>query len=110
VTYRLHLFICTHQRPEGERRRGCGDLGGAAARDHLKSRAKALGLDDVRINSAGCLGRCESGPLLVVYPDAVWYRFDSLADLDEILDRHLSRGQRVDRLWLDPAQAPVLTA
>jgi len=108
--YRLHAFLCTHHRPEGDRRRGCGDLGGEAARDHLKKRAKALGLAEVRINNAGCLGRCELGPVLVIYPDAVWYRFDSLDDLDEILDRHLGRGEVVERLRLDPAVAPVLTA
>lgn len=108
--YRLHVFVCTHQRPAEDPRRGCGDQGSAAARDHLKRRAKDLGLDEVRINNAGCLGRCALGPVLVIYPDAAWYRFDSIADIDEILDRHLGRGQRVERLLLDGPVTPVLTA
>jgi len=108
--FRLHVFVCTNQRPPDAARPGCGAHGADAARDHLKSRAKALGLKDVRVNSAGCLGRCELGPLLVVYPDGIWYRFETIADIDEILETHLSRGGRVERLRLDPATVPVLTA
>ncbi|CCG41634.1 (2Fe-2S) ferredoxin domain-containing protein [Magnetospirillum molischianum] len=108
--FRLHVFICTNRRPADSARAGCGGHGAEAARDHLKSRAKALGLKDVRVNSAGCLGRCELGPVLVVYPDGVWYRFETIADIDEILDTHLGRGGRVERLLLGPDARPVLTA
>lgn len=108
--FRLHVFVCTNRRPPGAVRLGCGAHKADEARDHLKRRAKALGLEDVRVNSAGCLGRCEVGPLLVVYPDGVWYRFDTIADIDEILETHLGRGGRVERLMLASDAQPVLTA
>jgi (2Fe-2S) ferredoxin len=52
----------------------------------------------VRINSAGCLDRCEEGPTLVVYPEGVWYTFIDEEDLDEIIDEHLVGGRPVERL------------
>jgi len=108
--FRLHVFVCTNHRGPDAPRPGCGAHQADAAREHLKRRAKELGLKDVRVNSAGCLGRCELGPLLVVYPDGVWYRFDGTADIDEILETHLGRGGRVERLLLPPDAQPVLTA
>jgi len=75
----------------------------------MKSRAKQLGLKDVRINMAGCLDRCELGPVLVIYPEAVWYHYRTEADLDEILTTHLVDGGRVARLLLDPKQKRLTT-
>ena len=66
----------------------------------MKSRAKALGLKNVRINNAGCLDRCELGPTLVIYPEGVWYSPKTREDIDEILAVHRPQGQRVERLML----------
>ena len=52
----------------------------------------------MRVNSAGCLDRCDKGPVLVVYPEGVWYTYVDRDDLDEIIDRHLLQGQVVERL------------
>lgn len=68
----------------------------------MKARAKELGLDDVRINQAGCLDRCEHGPTVVVYPEGVWYCVRSRDDVDEILLSHLIGGRPVTRLLIDP--------
>jgi (2Fe-2S) ferredoxin len=62
---------------------------------------KALGISGeggVRVNKAGCLDRCEEGPCVVVYPDNVWYTYVDIADIDEIVDRHLVNGEIVERL------------
>ena len=71
-----------------------------ALRDHLKAKVKQAGLKGVRVNNAGCLDRCALGPVLVVYPEGVWYGADSTADIDEIVDVHLGQGGRVERLLL----------
>jgi (2Fe-2S) ferredoxin len=52
----------------------------------------------VRINNAGCLDRCEQGPVMVIYPEATWYTFVDKEDIDEIIDSHLVKGKVVDRL------------
>ncbi|HVI52778.1 MAG TPA: (2Fe-2S) ferredoxin domain-containing protein [Candidatus Sulfotelmatobacter sp.] len=104
--FRLHLFICTNQRPEGHPRGSCARSGSEKLRDYLKARAKELGLGDVRVNSAGCLDRCELGPVLVIYPEGVWYGFKTHEDIDEILAAHLQGGGRVERLMLRPEDGP----
>ena len=54
----------------------------------------------VRINTAGCLDRCSEGPVLVVYPDDVWYSYVDAQDIDEIIDEHLVNGRVVERLQI----------
>ena len=57
-------------------------------------------VDGVRVNQAGCLDRCAGGPVLVVYPEAVWYTYVDNQDIDEIIESHLQNGQVVERLLL----------
>lgn len=71
-------------------------------RNYMKARAKELGLGDVRINSAGCLDRCELGPTVVIYPEGVWYHYETLEDVDEILQEHVIGGRLVTRLLMPP--------
>ena len=74
--YQYHVFFCTNQRDDGEA--CCADFDARGMRDYVKQRTKELGIHHeggVRINIAGCLGRCELGPTLVVYPDGVWYTY-----------------------------------
>lgn len=69
--------------------------------NHMKARVKKLGISGegkVRINRAGCLDRCGQGPVLVIYPQAIWYTFVDNADIDEIIDSHLLQGKVVERL------------
>jgi (2Fe-2S) ferredoxin len=102
--YQEHVFVCTNTRPAGHSRGCCQEKGAEVLRNYMKVRAKELGLTATRINSAGCLDRCELGPTMVIYPEGVWYTFRTREDIDEILDTHLIRGGRVDRLMLRPEQ------
>ena len=101
--YKHHLFFCLNQRSNGEA--CCADHDAQAAFDHCKARVKAAGLagpGGVRVNKAGCLDRCAGGPVAVVYPEGVWYTYVDRSDIDEIVERHLARGEVVDRLLLAP--------
>ena len=98
--YEAHVFCCTNRRPAGHPRGCCAERDGEALRDHMKSRARDLGLKNVRINSAGCLDRCELGPTMVIYPEGVWYSVPTKADVDEVLETHMLKGGRVERLML----------
>ena len=74
--YERHIFFCCNQRDGGKT--CCNDKGASAMRDYAKQRVKQLGLDGagkMRVNQAGCLDRCEEGPCVVVYPEAVWYTY-----------------------------------
>ena len=97
-----HVFCCTNQRPEGHARGSCAASSGVKLRNYMKVRAKELGLKSVRINTAGCLDRCEQGPVMVIYPEGIWYRAETIDDIEEILQVHLVEGKRVERLELNP--------
>ena len=97
--FEYHIFFCLNQRAEGES--CCMDKGAEVAFDYMKARVKKIGLsgkDKVRINRAGCLDRCSEGPLLVIYPQAIWYTFVDNDDIDEIIESHLINGKIVERL------------
>jgi len=98
--YRAHLFVCTARRPDDHPKACCARRGGEELAQYLKARVKELGLKKVRVNTAGCLHRCSLGPVMVIYPEGVWYGFATEADLDEILETHLIGGGRVARLML----------
>ena len=101
--YRRHIFFCLNERTNGES--CCAQHQAQAAFDRCKARVKALGLagpGSVRVNKAGCLDRCAGGPVAVVYPEAVWYTYVDEADIDEIVDSHLQRGEVVERLLTPP--------
>ena len=104
--YRCHVFCCTNIRPPDHPRGSCARKGSERLRDTMKKMAKEMGLKDVRINSAGCLDRCELGPNMVIYPDGVWYHYEDEADIREILETHVKNGGRVERLMLKPGDDP----
>ena len=95
-----HVFFCVNQREDG--RACCNDKGAQKMRDYVKDKVKALGLSSeaqrIRINSAGCMDRCDEGPVLAVYPEGIWYTYVDERDLDEIIEEHLKNGRVVERL------------
>ena len=104
--FQRHVFVCTNVRPDGHPRGCCKAKGSERLRDYMKARAKELGLKSVRINTAGCLDRCELGPTMVIYPEGVWYAPKTTADIDEILVQHVRGGGRVAHLMLRPGDDP----
>ena len=101
--YGPHIFFCLNERSNGEA--CCAKVGAQAAFDHCKKLVKSAGLagpGQVRVNKAGCLDRCAAGPVAVVYPEAVWYSFVDLQDIDEIVESHLKNGNVVERLLTPP--------
>jgi (2Fe-2S) ferredoxin len=97
--YKRHVFFCVNQRDNQEA--CCADHDSGAMRDYAKAKAKELGIHGkrgVRINQAGCLDRCEQGPVIVVYPEGVWYSYIDEEDIDEIVEEHLIHGRVVERL------------
>ena len=97
--YKHHVFFCLNQREAPEACCACHNA--EAMRDYAKKRVKELKLSGpgkVRINAAGCLDRCQEGPVIVVYPEEVWYTYVDQRDIDEIVDEHLVNGRIVERL------------
>ena len=101
--YKYHVFVCTNRREELS---ACDDYDTQSVRDYMKSemvKRDLHGEGQVRIGQAGCLGRCLSGPVMVVYPQGTWYTFVDREDIDEIIESHLLNDKIVTRLLLDKA-------
>ena len=103
--YQAHVFVCQNERPATHERGCCNSKGATKLRNYMKVRAKELGLPMTRINTAGCLDRCELGPVMVIYPEGTWYRYETIEDIDTILNDHLVGGKVVERLRLSPASS-----
>jgi (2Fe-2S) ferredoxin len=99
--YRRHVFVCLHERDASDPRGSCGQKGSPALLKQLKGACKAAGLDEVRVNKAGCLDNCELGISVVVYPENVWYGHVGPGDVDELVREHMQGGRPVERLRVD---------
>ncbi|MCW8398455.1 (2Fe-2S) ferredoxin domain-containing protein [Legionella sp. PATHC038] len=100
--YNKHVLICTNQKAAGKQ--CCANTGGEAFFDYMKSRLLEFemhGPGKIRVSKSGCLGRCSSGPCIVIYPEGVWYSYSSFADIDEIIEKHLIAGGLVEQLLID---------
>lgn len=100
--YQKHVFMCTNQKVPGKQ--CCANHGAQEAVQYLKEQLLERGLHGpgkIRVSQSGCLGRCSQGPCVVIYPEGVWYRYDSLSDLDEIIEQHILRDKTVEHLLMD---------
>ena len=100
--FRHHVFVCTQSKPEGVT--SCPSTGSMNVLGTLHGELGKQGLSgDVQVSSCGCLGLCDEGPIMIVYPEGTWYRKLTPADVSEIVSSHLRDGHAVARLvWDDP--------
>jgi (2Fe-2S) ferredoxin len=97
--YRHHVFFCTNQRDNG--RQCCNDINAIRLLDYAKQRVRELKLNrpgEIRISASGCMDRCARGPVIAIYPEAVWYTYANERDVEEIITEHLVNGRPVERL------------
>ena len=97
--YQRHFFVCQTRRPPG----GKASCGARGAPDVLNALIEALGENEalwgkVSVTACGCLGPCDDGPTVVVYPEGVWYAPVTPEDAREIAAKHLVAGETVERL------------
>lgn len=94
-----HIFVCENVRDESLSKQCCGRSGGIEIRNEFKKRLRELGLSQtIRANSAGCLGACKHGPVVVIYPEGRWYGKVKLDDVEEIIQSDLINNKIVERL------------
>ncbi len=97
--FRYHVIVCTQQKPENVP--CCAAAAGAAVLGALYGELARQRLSDqVIVSTTGCLGACDHGPVMVVYPSATWYGAVKPSDVAEIVSSHLLAGQPVQRLQL----------
>ena len=98
-----HVFVCAQTRPPGHPRGACAHKGGSEVLQAFWQELQQRNLyDRVSVTYSGCLGPCDQGANVLVYPDGVLYNRVSVADVAEIFDTHLLGDTPVARL-----QAPA---
>jgi (2Fe-2S) ferredoxin len=98
MIYEKHIFVCTNQRVAGARP-SCGDQHGISLIQEFKKQLNDKKLPiAIRAQKCGCLDICEKGPMVAVYPDAVFYGGVQVHDIQEIIESHIIGNQVVSRL------------
>ena len=99
--FKYHVFCCTTSRPPNAPHPSCGPAGSMDLAAYLKEKVFEAELEGVRINPSSCLGMCDKGPVVVVYPEGTWYKVSGTQDMDEIFETHLKGGDKVERLLIE---------
>ncbi len=98
-----HIIVCTNARPPGHPKPSCGAAGSnnilMALNVGLLERGHQPG--EVLVTASSCLGPCEQGPTLVIYPDGIWYAQVKDEHVGAILDEHIGKGKPVESLKPD---------
>lgn len=97
-TYTRHMLFCTGSDCDGK--------------SLIKEARKLLGKDSVHVkrSKVKCLGACKFGPVVIVYPDGVWYRCPSKKVLRKIISEHIQGGQPVEKYILQQMPTPTPTS
>jgi len=96
--YKYHAVMCVGK--------SCGE--NIPLLKYMKEAVAQAGLSEgeasVRVNRAGCLGVCTQGPIMVVYPEGVWYAGLDEAKIDKIIESHFLGGKPVEE-WVFHVQS-----
>lgn len=96
---KYHVFVCSSSRINGQQKGFCFSKESVSIIQSFMEEIADRGLEDeIMVTNTGCFGICEQGPIIVVYPEGVWYRGVTTDDVAEIVESHFENGIKVDRL------------
>ncbi len=98
---KYHIFVCSSSRINGDQKGFCFQKDAVGIVNNFMEEIQDRELDgEVMITNTGCFGICSKGPIVVVYPEGVWYGSVTPDDVEEIMDSHIENGEVVSRLAL----------
>lgn len=98
---KFHIFVCTSSRPNGQQKGFCHTRSSVEIVTTFMEEIEERGLGgEVMVSNTGCFALCEKGPIVVVYPDNIWYGGVTLDDVEKIMDEHIEGGKPVESLAL----------
>lgn len=101
VQPKYHVFICTSCRLNGIQKGYCHSKGSVDLVQRFMEEIDDCGLSgEVLISNTGCFGICDKGPVVVVYPEGVWYGGVSEDDVERITKEHFEEGKPVKELMI----------
>ena len=96
---KYHVFVCTSSRINGQQKGFCHSKDSVGIVQSFMEEIEARELsDEVMVTNTGCFGICSSGPIVVVYPEGIWYKEVTAEDVPEIVESHFEKGVVVERL------------
>jgi (2Fe-2S) ferredoxin len=97
----IHIFVCTNERSSIDKK-SCGDQHGLNLIAEFKTQLNAYKLPlKIRTQKSGCLGICQFGPTIAIYPEGIFYVGLQLQDVKEIVESHIINKTIVERLVLN---------
>ncbi|MEJ1354956.1 MAG: (2Fe-2S) ferredoxin domain-containing protein [Candidatus Sedimenticola sp. (ex Thyasira tokunagai)] len=94
-----HVFVCTQSRPPGHPRGSCSEKGAQDIMVAFSEQFEQKGLwGRFLLTSTGCIGACDEGPSVLVYPEGILYGKVTNEDVAAIIDEHLLDNKPVERL------------
>jgi (2Fe-2S) ferredoxin len=94
-----HIFVCGNTREPGHPRGSCDPEARQMLRDVFKKELKKAGVArTTRANHAGCLDQCEHGPVVVIYPQGIWYGRVKAEDVSRIVESTIVNGEILEDL------------
>jgi len=96
-----HVFVCVQNRSQGHPRGSCGEKNCVSVMEKFLSEVqKRMLFDKISVTNTGCLGPCNNGPSVLVYPEGVMYGGITTDDVEEIFDKHLVGNESVESLMV----------
>lgn len=90
---RIDLLICCGS--------GCVSAGALKIKERFHEVLKEKGMEnEINIIETGCMGPCDYGPVMVIYPEGIFYKTVTPEDVSEIVEEHFIKGRPVARLML----------
>lgn len=98
-----HVFVCVQDRPPSHPRGSCASRHNGELLNEFAGQFEQRGLfGRIGLTSTGCLGPCDQGANVLIYPEGVMYAKVTTADVPEIVEKHLVGGEPVERLLMNP--------
>ncbi|BAH05424.1 2Fe-2S ferredoxin [Clostridium kluyveri] len=101
VNPKYHIFVCTSSRVNGKQQGFCFSKESVDIVSEFMEEVESRDLSgEVMVTNTGCFGICNRGPIVVVYPEGIWYGGVTAEDVEEIMDKHIEEGEVVKRLQI----------
>lgn len=98
---KYHIFVCTSCRINGTQKGFCYSKGSVNLVSRFMEEVEDRDLSgEVMVTNTGCFGICDKGPIVVVYPEGVWYGGVTEDDVEKIMEQHIEGGKVVSELQL----------
>jgi (2Fe-2S) ferredoxin len=94
-----HILICSSAKLNGEPKGTCQKKSATDLCSYIQSEIYERGLDNLMVTFTGCMNRCDDGPIMIVYPENLWYGLLNDEKIDIILDA-IEQGKSADELLL----------